>query len=103
MKSTNFFKEISDEAVKSSICLALVDNKINVDIIDEGIENLEQLIDKLDPITGLNVTNSIYYHYTNFMNKIKKTYKNDIFDYLRKVEQKSYLEIVAKLSKKVIH
>ncbi|AOG60670.1 hypothetical protein SHELI_v1c07210 [Spiroplasma helicoides] len=97
------FHELSEEIMRSAICLALFENKIDVNLIDENQINLGHLLSKLDPVICLGVTNSIYYHYTNLTKHLTIVLKSDAIKYLRKIEQKSYLDSVRKLESKIIH
>ncbi|QBQ07960.1 hypothetical protein SGLAD_v1c07610 [Spiroplasma gladiatoris] len=97
-------EEIELEILNTSICLAFYENKIDLSLITDKVSKLGDILDKLDPLVCLNVTNSIYYHYTNFKNQLIKVLKKDLIAYdIQKLEQSVYLDCINKLQRKVIH
>ncbi|QGS52162.1 hypothetical protein [Spiroplasma tabanidicola] len=97
-------ENIETEILNSSICLALFENKVDLNLINNEIYKLGDILDKLDPVLSLNVTNSIYYHYTNFKNQLKSLLKRDIESIdIQKLEQKMYIKCVSNLQKKIMH
>jgi len=100
---TNLFKEISAELMNISICIAIAENDLVSEFLDYEDKTLSDLIKSVNPIKALNLTNSIYYHYSNFINEVSGLVSHESYQELKETERKAYHKTVKIIESTIKH
>ena len=100
-----FFEDIQHKVLLSSVGLAFIEHNIDYEHAIDKNNNLKLnvLFDSLDPVTNLNLINSIYLHYTNFSNELKCLFSKPMQKQIRIKEQKLYLDLAKYFETKIKH